>query len=275
MRRCALPLIGLLLAASAWAQVSVYQLPGRYIPGRPGAGVDADMGAVLGLYVKAISASGDTLTVVFQDSSDTEDTLTYTPSASTDDVVDAISFDEDTSMLTVSTTAGDDYTADLSDLSTGAFTDLSDTPSSLTADLCVKGNSSGDALVFGACLSSGTADGVVESGSVSGTTLTLVRSVGASVHDYRPAGDDGQRNRRADRDLRARHPERHHRDGAVAVSERPGQRTAERERFPRSRLRWTRGLPPMPACRLRARLPRLSYHRPTRWTRSCPTCRTS
>ena len=58
----------------------------------------------------------------------TEDTLTYTPSASTDDVVDAIAFDEDTSILTVSTTAGDDYMADLSDLSTGAFTDLSDTP---------------------------------------------------------------------------------------------------------------------------------------------------
>ena len=45
----------------------------------------------------------------------------------------------------------------------------------------MKGNGAGDALVFGACLSSGTADGVVESGSVSGTTLTLVRSVGAGV----------------------------------------------------------------------------------------------
>ena len=74
--------------------------------------------------------------MVFQGSDGNEDTLAYTPSASTDDVVDAISFDDSTSILTVSTTAGDDYTADLSDLSTGAFTDLSDTPTAPSPQTC-------------------------------------------------------------------------------------------------------------------------------------------
>lgn len=61
------------------------------------------------------------------------------------------------------------------------FTALTDTPSSITANLCLKGNGAGTAIVFGTCAGGGTSDGVVDGGSVSGTTLTLTRSVGNDV----------------------------------------------------------------------------------------------
>ena len=62
------------------------------------------------------------------------------------------------------------------------FVGLTDTPSTITASECVQGNGAGNALVFGACGSGGgAADGVVTGGSVSGTSLTLERSVGADV----------------------------------------------------------------------------------------------
>ena len=66
------------------------------------------------------------------------------------------------------------------------FTDLGDTPSSITADLCVKGNNAGDALTFGQCAAGGggMADGVVSDAdfTVSGSTftLTLERTEGGS-----------------------------------------------------------------------------------------------
>ena len=74
--------------------------------------------------------------------------------------------------------------ADGNDLSDITFTgvsewlDLGDTPSSITADLCVKGNSAGDGLVFAACIGTGTSDGVVDAISIAGSVITLDRTEG-------------------------------------------------------------------------------------------------
>ena len=189
MRRGALIVVGLLIAAVTFAQVPVRGLDGRFVPQRPGAGIDADAGAVLGLYVKSVSMNGDTLTVVYQDAADTEETLTYTPSAATDHVVDSATWDASTKTITLETTDGLTYTVTLAELLDEAEVDariaseaaqslveLSDTPSAITADRCLVGNSAATAVVFASCATgTGTGDGVVSGVAlgISGPTVTI------------------------------------------------------------------------------------------------------
>ena len=75
--------------------------------------------------------------------------------------------------ITVNATAGSGGSS--------TFTGLTDTPSAITASLCVAANGAGTALVFQACATGGGADGVLTGLSFSGRTLTATRSVGANV----------------------------------------------------------------------------------------------
>ena len=261
MKRLLLIGAALLVAGSAWAQ---FTLPGRYIPGVPGAGVDADAGAVLGSYLQSISSSGDTITVVYQTGVNPRvpsQTFTYTPSASGDGVLDDVQWTAGTKTLTFTlNTGGAGFSAVLdaflntteiealispfarnqgptgtipdanipagiardSELPTD-LTDLDDTPSTITADDCLLGNSTGDAVIFGACgadsltalsdtpasitansclignsagsavvfgscsTGSGSGDGVVDTAALTAVgstiTLTLGRTVGSDVDD--------------------------------------------------------------------------------------------
>ena len=81
IRRAALALLALLAfnAAPAVAQVAAptLNLPGRYVPGRPGAGVDADAGAIIGRYVKEAEVVGGELRLSVQTSTSDPDTVTY------------------------------------------------------------------------------------------------------------------------------------------------------------------------------------------------------
>ena len=68
--------------------------------------------------------------------------------------------------------------ADITFTGVSEWIDLGDTPATVTADLCVKGNSSGNALVFAACIGTGTSDGVVDAVLITGGVLTWERSEG-------------------------------------------------------------------------------------------------
>ena len=68
-----------------------------------------------------------------------------------------------------------------------AFTSLTDTPSGITADECVRGNSGGTALEFATCATGGSVDGVVNDATLSISSgqqlnLNLDRTIGADVN---------------------------------------------------------------------------------------------
>ena len=83
---------------------------------------------------------------------------------------------DDTYTVTLQTSSNGTATVTIDAGGAEAFTALTDTPGTITADLCVKGNGAGTALVFATCIGSGTGDGVVDGGSLSGDTLTLTRT---------------------------------------------------------------------------------------------------
>ena len=81
-----------------------------------------------------------------------------------------------------------------------AFTDLTDTPATISADDCVKGNTAGDGIIFGACATGGgggggditgvtAGDGLAGGGSTGTVTLTIDLSIDGTLTGDGTAGD--------------------------------------------------------------------------------------
>ena len=203
-------------------------------------GMNADF--LIGPFLKSISMTGSVLTVVYQDSGNDQQTLTYDAAAAAgtaDGVLTGATLDASTQTITLTTSAasGNSLEVDLSDFTNATeataliaawaragnsalipdskipptiardselpsdLTDLDDTPSTITADECLQGNSAGDAFVFGACGSGGggTDDQTASEVSVSttdfGTNLsssdTTVQAALDTIDDLSLGGGGG------------------------------------------------------------------------------------
>ena len=141
MRRLLIAAVALLVTSAAWATP-----PAGFNVRTLGGDLAFTFGGMdpeylTGAFVKTATVSGDTLTITAQGTDGNDlPSVTFTGVAN--------------------------------------WIDLSDTPDDVTADLCVKGNGAGDALVFGTCTSAGAGDGVVDSFEVAGSVLTIERTEG-------------------------------------------------------------------------------------------------
>ena len=171
--------------------IPCYPLDGRFYG--PGANKGVETDALLGFRVTDVSEASGTLTVDFIDSAGTAGSLDYTGAG--DGVLASGSFSTANQTLTLTLADGTNIPLSLSGFETAAevtaainaalasrtetFVGLTDTPSSIIADNCVKGNSAGDALAFGSCGSGGgggSADGRVSDfivDATGGTTITF------------------------------------------------------------------------------------------------------
>ena len=159
-----------------------------------------------GEFVQDITVSGTTVTVEYQDSNSDSQSFNFqiggTGGGSSDGVVSAGTFSASNQELTLTLTTGSPVVIDLSGLTTTAevtsaistaLGDYSTTtemdtaiedgalqPGDITAGTNVTVTTTTDGVTI-ASSGGGTADGVVDGGSVSSTTLTLTRTVGADV----------------------------------------------------------------------------------------------
>ena len=168
-------LVSMMLTASAVAQVQTLNLPGRFVPSHPGAGVDCDAGACLGELVRTVSIDAQNR-LVFSFQPSTPDgtipvaqALTFTPTAggTSDGFLSTVDFDDGTEVLTLTLSTGTVLTADL-----GAFTTVSEVATQITTALAnyeVTTSGIADAAVTVAKMSSGSAaDGQVATADGSG-----------------------------------------------------------------------------------------------------------
>ena len=184
MRKWIASLLGAALfavAAPAFSQeVPEAELEAAYGPAYPGTGIKVS--AILGAYVKSITPSGSTLTVVFQNADSEQDTFDFTAGGggASDGVLTGATFDASTQTLTLQLSVGSDITVDLSDLTT--LDEVNTRITSATADFITldavsdwaeEGNTDD---IPGSKLGQAPKDGVVSGATVADHVLTLQRT---------------------------------------------------------------------------------------------------
>ena len=108
-----------------------------------------------GSYVKTITVSGDVVTVEWQDADGNDGTdITFTLGGG-----DWIDLGDTPSAITADEWVRGNTAGDALEFAVPTFTELDETPSTISADDCLMGNAAGDALMFGACTGSGGGGG--------------------------------------------------------------------------------------------------------------------
>ena len=108
-----------------------------------------------GSFVKTISVSGDVVTVEWQDADGNDGTdITFTLGGG-----DWVDLGDTPSTITADEWVRGNTAGDALEFAVPTFTELDETPTTISADDCLMGNAAGDALMFGACTGSGGGGG--------------------------------------------------------------------------------------------------------------------
>ena len=108
-----------------------------------------------GSFVKTITVSGDVVTVEWQDADGNDGTdITFTLGGG-----DWVDLGDTPSTITADEWVRGNTAGDALEFAVPTFTELDETPTTISADDCLMGNAAGDALMFGACTGSGGGGG--------------------------------------------------------------------------------------------------------------------
>ena len=108
-----------------------------------------------GSYIKTITVSGDVVTVEWQDADGNDGAdITFTLGGG-----DWVDLGDTPSAITADEWLRGNTAGDALEFAVPTFTELDETPSTISADDCLMGNAAGDALMFGACTGSGGGGG--------------------------------------------------------------------------------------------------------------------
>ena len=108
-----------------------------------------------GSFVKTITVSGDVVTVEWQDADGDDGTdITFTLGGG-----DWVDLGDTPSTITADEWVRGNTAGDALEFAVPTFTELDETPTTISADDCLMGNAAGDALMFGACTGSGGGGG--------------------------------------------------------------------------------------------------------------------